>query len=162
MFIQSLLAFSALPISLVDLVHTRSVHALPEDPAAFPKYKVSYLNGLPVQKSTVEGWLKDGLHGGEAEFMEQPWSEADGHYGERKEIGDAQHVLGSPPSINDYRLESMKLGPKLDFVCLIPPPVVPLLRSEDEVEAEEVDPAYAWSLLDPLDGSCLYVRDDYL
>lgn len=48
---------------------------VPEDPYAFPKYRVAFLNGLPVQNDTAQQWLKDGLRGGELEFLDQPWEE---------------------------------------------------------------------------------------
>ena len=57
--------------------HTASgrLHAslIPEDPHAFPKYDVTFLNGLPVLNETAERWLRDGLQGGPAEFLEEPW-----------------------------------------------------------------------------------------
>lgn len=53
----------------------RLLHSLPEDTYAFPKYRVTFLNGLPVLKDTAEQWLQDGLRGGESEFLDQPWKE---------------------------------------------------------------------------------------
>ena len=44
-----------------------------EDLYAFPKYRISFLNGLPVLNETAERWLAGGLAGGELEFLEQPW-----------------------------------------------------------------------------------------
>ena len=51
------------------------IHAslIPEDPHAFPKYDVAFLNGLPVLNETAERWLRDGLQGGILEFLEEPW-----------------------------------------------------------------------------------------
>ena len=51
------------------------IHAslIPEDPHAFPKYDVTFLNGLPVLNETAERWLHHGLHGGLLEFLEEPW-----------------------------------------------------------------------------------------
>ena len=51
------------------------IHAslIPEDPHAFPKYDVTFLNGLPVLNETAERWLQDGLQGGLLEFLEEPW-----------------------------------------------------------------------------------------
>lgn len=53
----------------------RLLHSLPEDTYAFPKYRVAFLNGLPVENQTASRWLKEGLRGGELEFMDQPWKE---------------------------------------------------------------------------------------
>jgi protein OS-9 len=165
MRVRSLAAFGALPLSLIDLAAARALHSLPEDPAAFPKFRVSYLNGLPILNSTAEIWLAEGLRGGEAEFLEQPWEENDHHWDrqpQRKEIGagdDVQHVMDSAASTSGYRLEHMKLGPKHGFLCLIPPHLQPLEPDPSEVEAEHsIDPVHAWSLLQPLTGGCLYVR----
>lgn len=75
------LSFAILPASLWTLVTARLHDSLvPEDPYAFPKYRVVYLNGLPVLNETAQRWLQTGLRGGEAEFLEQhveagsPWS----------------------------------------------------------------------------------------
>ncbi len=66
------------PLSLVlALVAARVHHSrVPEDPYAFPKYRVSFLHGLPVLNDTAERWLRDGLRGGEPEFLDQPWQES--------------------------------------------------------------------------------------
>jgi protein OS-9 len=53
----------------------RLLHSLPEDTHAFPKFRVTFLNGLPVLNETAERWLKEGLRGGELEFLDQPWKE---------------------------------------------------------------------------------------
>jgi protein OS-9 len=52
------------------------LHSLPEDPFAFPKYRVSFLNGFPLLNDTADKWLREGLRGGEAEFLDQPWTDA--------------------------------------------------------------------------------------
>jgi protein OS-9 len=163
MRIRSLTTFGALPLALIDAVSARVLHSLPEDPAAFPKFSVSYMNGFPILNTTAETWLAEGLRGGEAEFLEQPWEENDHQWArtsERKEIGageDAQYVMDAPTS--GFRLEHMKLGPKLDFLCLLPPPLEIVEPDPSEVEAEHsIDPVHAWSLLQPLAGGCLYVR----
>lgn len=49
--------------------------SLTEDFYAFPKYRVSFLNGLPVLNETAERWLQLGLKGGESEFLDQPWQD---------------------------------------------------------------------------------------
>lgn len=43
--------------------------SIPEDPYAFPKYRVSFLNGFALPNSTAQRWLADGLAGGEQEFL---------------------------------------------------------------------------------------------
>ena len=64
-------SLAVLPISLWTLVAARLHDSLvPEDPYAFPKYRVTFLNGLPVLNETAQRWLQTGLHGGEAEFLE--------------------------------------------------------------------------------------------
>ena len=71
------LSLSLLPLSLCLLATARLHHSLvPEDPYAFPKYRVTFLNGLPVLNETAQRWLRDGLDGGELEFLEQPWRES--------------------------------------------------------------------------------------
>ena len=64
-------------LSLAALAAARLHHSrVPEDPFAFPKYRVSFLNGLPLLNETAERWLEDGLRGGELEFLDQPWRES--------------------------------------------------------------------------------------
>jgi protein OS-9 len=55
----------------------RLFHSLPDDLYAFPKYRVTFLNGLPLLNETAERWLREGLRGGEAEFLDHPtpWEE---------------------------------------------------------------------------------------
>lgn len=71
---------------LTHVLAARLAQSVPEDPYAFPKYRTLFLNGLPVLNETAERWLRDGLKGGEAEFLEkhhddhewnasQPWKE---------------------------------------------------------------------------------------
>jgi len=52
-------------------------HSLPDDLYAFPKYRVTFLNGLPLLNETAERWLREGLRGGESEFLDHPtpWQE---------------------------------------------------------------------------------------
>lgn len=58
----------------LQAVSARLSHSLPEDTYAFPKYRVTFLNGLPIQRDKAERWLHDGLRGGESEFLERPWN----------------------------------------------------------------------------------------
>ena len=71
MHICFLLAASLLTAS------ARLLHSLPEDTYAFPKFRVSFLNSLPVLNATAERWLKEGLPGGELEFLDKPWRDTD-------------------------------------------------------------------------------------
>ena len=71
-----LLSAAVLPAALWTLVAARLHNSLvPEDPYAFPKYRVAFLNGLPVLNDTARRWLESGLRGGELEFLDQPWDE---------------------------------------------------------------------------------------
>jgi len=52
----------------------------------------------------------------------------------------------------------MKIGPRNSYLCLIPNPLdLPETPADEDLDAE-VAPAHSWSLLQPLTGSCLYVR----
>lgn len=74
----------------------RLLHSLPEDSHAFPKYRVTFLNNLPLLNETADKWLRHGLRGGELEFLDKPWSE-DAHQAPSsfRQIGtgDAQQIL---------------------------------------------------------------------
>ena len=66
----------------------RLLHSLPEDTYAFPKFRVAFLNSLPVLNETAERWLKEGLLGGELEFLDKPWGDVDRRSStQHKEIG---------------------------------------------------------------------------
>jgi protein OS-9 len=65
-----------LALSLVVTTAARLLDSLPEDTYAFPKYRVSFLNRLPLLRQTAERWLQDGLRGGESEFLGKSWDEA--------------------------------------------------------------------------------------
>jgi protein OS-9 len=85
-------------LTLVAAFHTadaaRLLHSIPEDTYAFPKFRVTFLNSLPLINETAERWLKDGLHGGELEFLDRPWKEDNWpSHSSRKEIDS-----GQPPS----------------------------------------------------------------
>ena len=69
------LLFSLLLLPL--LAPASLLHSLPDDLYAFPKYRVTFLNGFPVLNETAERWLREGLRGGEAEFLDHPtpWRE---------------------------------------------------------------------------------------
>lgn len=62
--------------ALAAPVHAaRFLHSLPDDPHAFPKHRVAFLNRLPLHPDTAHRWLADGLRGGEQEFLDQPWTD---------------------------------------------------------------------------------------
>lgn len=63
-----------LALAVAHDVHARVHYALAEDLYAFPKYRVTFLNGLPVLNDTAQRWLAEGLKGGELEFLDQPWN----------------------------------------------------------------------------------------
>ena len=102
---------SILPVFLWSLVAARLHNSLvPEDPYAFPKYRVAFLNGLPVLNDTARRWLEHGLRGGELEFLDQPWEEdaqwrapavksIDGG-NEQQAEGEATAEVSQVPSLN--------------------------------------------------------------
>ncbi|KAI1795756.1 glucosidase II beta subunit-like protein-domain-containing protein [Ganoderma leucocontextum] len=155
---------SLIPLSLCFLVSARIHHSrVPEDPFAFPKYRVSFLNGLPLLNQTAERWLHQGLRGGELEFLDQPWRESSWQANPLKSIqgtddGPATDVASSKDA--NHTLQQMKFGPKSNYLCLIPPPPqeVPVV---EEAPAEIATPVHSWSLLQPLSGTCLYHRQGW-
>ncbi|EMD38417.1 hypothetical protein CERSUDRAFT_93950 [Gelatoporia subvermispora B] len=152
-----------LPLASTLLAAARLHHSLvPEDPYAFPKYRVTFLNGLPLSNETAQRWLQEGLRGGELEFTDQPWKDQQVPTPHLKSIGagqgqqDTVSVPDPNPSFaSNYTLERMKLGPGLSYLCLIPPPPedTPLPADEPEID---ITPVHSWSLLQPLAGTCLY------
>lgn len=173
-------------LTLVLFAHpifARLLHSLPEDTYAFPKFRVAFLNSLPVLNDTAQRWLRDGLHGGELEFLDHPpkFSPYSPPF-DRKGIESGQvqdeahstdvslvkpgfsgkiicqpHSQDSAPSSN-FTLELLKLGPRDSYVCLIPKPLdnIPSSSAEEQPDVE-LTPARSWDLLKPLTGSCLYV-----
>ncbi|TFK54975.1 hypothetical protein OE88DRAFT_1694150 [Heliocybe sulcata] len=142
----------------VPVVLARSPHYIPEDPYAFPKYRVTFLNGLPVSNQTAQAWLQDGLRGGELEFLEQPWQ----FNPLRKGISsgdDEQQALTSHEPVANYSLQLMKIGPQDSFLCFVPPP--PAASPPTEDTQAEVTPVHSWSLLQPLSGTCLYHKQGW-
>ena len=51
----------------------------------------------------------------------------------------------------------MKLGPRDSYLCLIPPSTEQNSPAPEDSHTEWT-PAQGWSLLQPLTGSCIYVR----
>lgn len=62
-----------------------------------------------------------------------------------------------PADQTRYKLQRMNLSGKNPYVCLIPPPIESHTHPVEEPQLE-ANPAQTWSLLQPLSGSCLYVR----
>jgi len=60
-------------ISPIVLGRARLLYSGPEDIYAFPKYRVTFLNGFPVVNETAQRWIQDGLRGGEQEFLGESW-----------------------------------------------------------------------------------------
>ena len=80
-------------------------HALAEDPFAFPKYRVTFLNSLPVLNETAQHWLTHGLAGGELEFLDQPWQSANEPIKtspKRIESGDTSKVNVNTPPFSSF------------------------------------------------------------
>ncbi|KAG6854624.1 hypothetical protein C0991_004226 [Blastosporella zonata] len=129
----------------------RLLHSLPEDAHAFPKFRVAFLNRLPLLADTAQRWLTNGLRGGELEFLDQPWTD-------RLESG--QPV--PQPSVN-YTLEQLKMGPTDSYLCLIPKPGDNVQHPTNEEDSSdfELAPSRSWSLLQPLSGTCLYHRQGW-
>ncbi|CAL1704373.1 unnamed protein product [Somion occarium] len=136
-----------LPISLTALVAARLHHSLvPEDPFAFPKYRVTFLNGLPVLNETAQRWFQNGLKGGNIDNNKLIY----GHCAQP----DASHI--STP-----HLELLKLGPRASYACLIPPPPEEVASPVADEPSTDVTPGHTWSLLQPLAGTCLYHRQGW-
>ncbi|KAF8797944.1 hypothetical protein BYT27DRAFT_7178207 [Phlegmacium glaucopus] len=162
----SFLLYLLLPAS------ARSLHSLPDDTYAFPKFRVAFLNSLPVLNETAERWLKDGLSGGELEFLDKPWRDTDWRSSSQpKEIGPGEphdhtpitttHDLPPTLSSANYTLEHMKMGPRDSYICLIPKPLDTIPSFTDDDLDTDVTPARSWSLLQPLTGTCLYYRQGW-
>ncbi|KAJ8078655.1 Protein OS-9 [Marasmius tenuissimus] len=145
-----------------SLVFGRSYHSLPPDTYAFPKYKVAFLSNLPVLNETAQKWLKDGLQGGELEFLDQPWGVSSEQSSQIfKEIGTGDSAPVTPNPKPTYSLEHMKMGPRDSYLCFIPAPLdLPPPPVEDDTD-DEVTTTHSWSLLQPLAGHCLYRRQGW-
>jgi len=90
---------SLLVLSLLIPFTSARILRLPVDTYAFPKYKVSFLNALPLWNDTAQRWLDDGLRGGEQEFMEQPWGGDDRAAMEIGSGDDQAHVSAHRPHL---------------------------------------------------------------
>ncbi|KAI0273690.1 hypothetical protein BC834DRAFT_855073 [Gloeopeniophorella convolvens] len=144
--------------ALVPFAASRLLHSLPDDPFAFPKYTVSFLNGLPVLNETAERWLREGLRGGEAEFLDQPTPWKEPSVVMHIDAGDGTTAAAQTTAA--YTLEVMKMGLRDTYLCLIPPYIEQELPPPEE-PTTEVTVSHSWSLLQPLDGSCIYHRQGW-
>uniref|UniRef100_A0A0W0F8U1 Uncharacterized protein n=1 Tax=Moniliophthora roreri TaxID=221103 RepID=A0A0W0F8U1_MONRR len=161
-----------IPLSLLLLLlqaflrplSARTILSLPEDTYAFPKYKVAFLNNLPVLNETAHRWITEGLQGGEAEFLEQSWDmDSSESIPNLKEIDSGESVSPTAPKskATSYSLEHMRMGPRDSYLCYIPAPLdlpPPSSEENEHTQPDEVTTAHSWSLLQELSGICLYVR----
>ena len=160
---------------LPPLVPAGLFHSLADDLYAFPKYRVTFLNGLPLLNETAERWLREGLRGGEAEFLDHPtpWREPPPFKhidaGEGTAVGllvsssVVAHALtyskqATTDSVPEHAIEMMKMGLHETYLCFIPAPIKRDPPPPEET-ITEVTASHSWSLLQPLDGTCLYVCD---
>ncbi|KAH9857001.1 glucosidase II beta subunit-like protein-domain-containing protein [Lenzites betulinus] len=154
----ALATLAALALAVDARIHHSRV---PEDPYAFPKYRVSFLHGLPVLNDTAERWLREGLRGGELEFLDQPWEESHSLASPLKSIEASDDLAPPDAQEANYTLQRMKFGPKSSFVCLIPPPPTEPPAVVDDAPTDVATPVHSWSLLQPLSGKCLYHRQGW-
>ncbi|EJD05822.1 uncharacterized protein FOMMEDRAFT_145214 [Fomitiporia mediterranea MF3/22] len=165
--------FCYLPLPLLSLLASPVLAAGPhwslaEDFYAFPKYRVAFLNGLPVLNETAQRWLQVGLKGGEPEFLDQPWqertsrpaSELMGIEGGTTERPEQSRGAGDLPHSSPYRLERMNLAGKNSYICLIPPPVESHTKPVEEPQIEATA-TQSLSLLQPLTNTCIYHRQGW-
>ncbi|KAI3610379.1 misfolded glycoproteins degradation protein [Moniliophthora roreri] len=159
-----------IPLSLLLLLlqaflrplSARTILSLPEDTYAFPKYKVAFLNNLPVLNETAHRWITEGLQGGEAEFLEQSWDmDSSESIPNLKEIDSGESVSPTAPKskATSYSLEHMRMGPRDSYLCYIPAPLdlpPPSSEENEHTQPDEVTTAHSWSLLQELSGICLY------
>jgi len=159
-----LIQTTMLPLTLTTLVLLRSYSfalkssSLPEDLHAFPKYKILFLNGLPVLNATAQRWLQAGLVD-EDEFLGPDKSPRTARTvvqgitgGPEDELAPASKQL--PASTPPSTLERMRLG-TADYLCLLLSP--PEIAASPEEAQHAPQPAQTWELLQPLEGTCLYV-----
>ncbi|KAI0306519.1 hypothetical protein B0F90DRAFT_1690540 [Multifurca ochricompacta] len=142
-----------------QLVLSHLLHSLPDDLYAFPKYRITFLNGLPLLNETAERWLREGLRGGEAEFFDHPTPWHDRFPFKHIDAGEGtnQAVIEYIP---DYTIELMKMGPRDTYICFIPPSSKQGSPHPEET-ITEVTASRSWLLLQPLDGTCLYHRQGW-
>ncbi|KAJ6596804.1 hypothetical protein DFH09DRAFT_1132769 [Mycena vulgaris] len=152
---------------LLPLATARILQAVPDDPFAFPKYRVEFLNHLPLANDTAQRWLANGLRGGVREFLDQPWDDywhppSLGNGDDQVSFGVADEdvsLTAAPDASDDYTLQHLKMGPRDEYLCLIPKPL-DTPPPEDDPE-DDPTPAHSWSLLLPLTDTCLYLRQPW-
>ncbi|KAH9079467.1 hypothetical protein EDB83DRAFT_2342786 [Lactarius deliciosus] len=148
-----------LPLFCAHLSLARLFQSLPDDLYAFPKYRVSFLNGLPLLNETAERWLREGLRGGEPEFLDHPTQWQDPPPFKHIDAGDGI-TQAQVKSTQDHTIELMKMGPRDTYLCFIPPSPKQEPQPPEET-ITEVAASHSWSLLQPLDGTCLYHRQGW-
>lgn len=87
--------------------HTADLYfpSIPEDPYAFPKRRVSFLNGFSLPNATAQRWLAEGLKGGEAEFLgKEPIAADRASPPSPKAIEPSQQVAREPTHGDDVGL----------------------------------------------------------
>lgn len=152
------------PPALLTLVflalETRALRSstLPEDVHAFPKYKIQFLNGRPVLNDTAQRWLQNGIND-ESEFLglqkpptpsQTPRKTIEGGFDDVLASQNNPTASASPAPA----LQQMRLGAS-EFICLLlPPPAIPPSLEETQQMPQA---SHTWELLQPLEGSCLYV-----
>lgn len=112
-----------LPLFCAQLSRARLSQSLPDDLYAFPKYRVTFLNGLPLLNETAERWLREGLHGGEPEFLDHPTQWQDPPPFKHIDAGDGTTV-----------------GPSLRPACLSIPSLTRGCLSYCKASASQVEP----------------------
>ncbi|KAH9043178.1 hypothetical protein EDB85DRAFT_1913896 [Lactarius pseudohatsudake] len=121
-----------LPLFCSHLSLARLFQSLPDDLYAFPKYRNS--STIPTQ------WQDP-----------PPFKHIDAGDG----ITQAQ-----VKSTQDHTIELMKMGPRDTYLCFIPPSPKQEPQPPEET-ITEVAASHSWSLLQPLDGTCLYHRQGW-
>ncbi|KDQ18104.1 hypothetical protein BOTBODRAFT_171781 [Botryobasidium botryosum FD-172 SS1] len=133
--------------------------SIPEDPFSFPKFRVAFLNGQPVTNKTAEQWLRDGLPGGEDQFMEREWQESPRSLETIDGSEDAQDPTAT--SSAESNLQLMRLGPKRNYLCFVPAAPEPPSTGWDDISAASISPSKTWALLEPLSDICLFHRQGW-
>ncbi|KIJ68993.1 hypothetical protein HYDPIDRAFT_23859 [Hydnomerulius pinastri MD-312] len=157
----------ALVVWPICFSQARLLYSGPEDIYAFPKSRVTFLNNLPVSNETAQRWLRDGLRGGDREFLGDSWDEPT-WYSQTASRGIDSSEAGSlqePPKVSqtdssEYSLEHMRIGPDNAFLCLIPPARDKGASAPEDLDGDETL-RNSWSLLQPLSGKCLYHRQTW-
>ena len=90
----AMLSYLLAVVCVAAIANARVHYALAEDLYAFPKYRVAFLNALPLRNTTAELWLKEGLHGGERQFLDQQWLDVPVN---RKQISSGDHTPPDRP-----------------------------------------------------------------